>query len=63
MKSAVNVLVIFLTVLYLPMAWFMSYLTYSHIHATELMWFLFWVNIPINILITIVVKMMEKLNK
>lgn len=49
MKLAVSCMSIALAVIYLPIAWFMSFLLYSHVHATELMWFLFWINIPFGI--------------
>lgn len=61
MKTTVNLIVISLGLIYLPMAWFMMYLVYSHIQATELMWFLFWVNIPFNLLTTIVLEIAKRL--
>ncbi len=63
MKNSVNLIIIFLAVIYLPMAWFMQYLVYKHIGATELMWFLFWVNVPFTVINTVVVKIAEKLNQ
>lgn len=62
MKNAINILVIFFSIVYLLMVWFMSYLVYKHIGATELMWFLFWVNVPFSILTTIVGRIVEHIN-
>ena len=63
MKNTVNALAIFFSFIYLPMAWFMQYLVYSLINATELMWFLFWVNVPFMIISQIISIMVRKVNK
>ena len=43
-------------------AWslFLSYKILEFIDATELMWFLFWTNIPMIVVVNIVGRMMEK---
>lgn len=63
MKTSINILTIFLAFIYVPMATFMQFLVYNHIHATELMWFLFWVNVPFSILSIIIGNIAQKLNK
>lgn len=63
MKTIVNMLLVLIAFTYLPLTWYMSYLVYKHIHATELMWFLFWMNIPFGFLTTLVSEIAKKLNK
>ena len=43
----------------LPISTYASWLLYNHIHATELMWFLWWTLTPISILITVLLKVFE----
>jgi len=50
----------------LPSLFFSLYLTYQillHIHGTELMWFLFWLLVPMNILFTILCKVVDAMKE
>lgn len=39
---------------YLPISIYGSCLLYKHIHATDLMWFIWWMNIPVAIVTYII---------
>lgn len=56
MKIIVGLFAIFLM---LPITFYLQYKVFSIIGATELMWFLFWVNLPLAILMQIVSKLLE----
>lgn len=49
--------------IYLPFTFYMSYLLYKHVQATELMWFLWFMNIPVAILTTLVSVLMREASK
>lgn len=53
----VGLLAVFIT---LPLSIFNSYLLYKHIHATDLMWFLFYFNLPIVIIINVITTITTK---
>lgn len=38
----------------LPLYLFMGWLLYSHVKATELMWFLFWFSTPFTVLTNVI---------
>ena len=52
-------LVVFVTV---PIAFYLQYQILKRVDATELMWFLFWVNVPITLLFHVVQKVAERSN-
>ena len=43
----------------LPIAFVLQYQILAHIDATPLMWVLFWVNLPVVILVTALAKIVE----
>lgn len=43
----------------LPIWFYLMYHVLERVHATELMWFLFWVYMPFTMLISIVSKLVE----
>lgn len=51
-KATVGCFVGILAVAYLPIVWVMQFLVYQHIHATDVMWTLFWISIPVGFLVT-----------
>lgn len=57
LKIIVGLVGIFLT---LPITFYLQYKVFSIIGATELMWFLFWVNLPFVILIQVISRMVDK---
>jgi len=44
----------------LPVQFYLQYQVLARVNATELMWFLFWVNLPLIVLMQIVNKLVEK---
>lgn len=62
MKKSLSIIGFFIGIVYLPLAWYASYLIYRHIGATELMWFLFWLNIPLSAVSMAVGKMVQSLS-
>lgn len=43
----------------LPITFYLQYKVFSIIGATELMWFLFWMNLPILILLQLISKLLD----
>ena len=54
MKTILTVASVFLLFLYIPLGIYQTYLLYQHVHATELMWFLWLINIPFIIVSAII---------
>lgn len=40
--------------MYLPVSVYAGWLMYNHVHATDLMWFLFWLQYPLLIVSQII---------
>jgi hypothetical protein len=45
----------------LPLQIYLSFLLYKHVHATDLMWFLWWLSFPLNILFTVINTIADKI--
>ncbi|MCK5293889.1 MAG: hypothetical protein KAJ49_04505 [Arcobacteraceae bacterium] len=45
---------------YLPIWFYLMYKILQYIEASELMWFLFWIYLPVTIIITIISKIGEE---
>ena len=58
--QGISVVFFFIT---LPIALFQGYLLYSHVRATELMWFLFWFNVPVVIFAQIISLLLREASK
>lgn len=52
-------ILLILSLICLPISFYLSYKTYTMIGATELMWFLYWVNMPVIIIVQIINKLIE----
>ena len=63
MKTGLSLLAFFFGIVTLPITIFSSYLLYQHIQATDLMWFLWWMIVPLTILTTLCAKIAEHLAK
>ncbi len=50
MNNALKVASLFFVFVHLPLAWYAGFLLYRHVQATELMWFLYIINIPISLI-------------
>lgn len=48
---------------YLPLGIYGSWLLYQHVHATDLMWFIWWLLIPFNIVLTVIVEITKVVAK
>ena len=44
----------------MPIWWYLLYKVLEASHATELMWFLFWIYVPFGLFTGIVAKMVQK---
>lgn len=44
---------------YLPIGFYLMYKVLKFVEATELMWFLFWIYVPVTIIISIITKVVE----
>ena len=59
MASKQTIASILLGLMYLPLAFFLMYLILKHIHATELMWFVWIISIPLALATNILAKLAE----
>jgi hypothetical protein len=50
MKILLKFVSVLIALLVLPMQFYQSWLLYNHIHASPIMWFLFWFIMPFSIL-------------
>ena len=61
--KALKVLVGMVGLFWLPFQIYMSWLLYRHVQATELMWFLWWVHVPVlvftSLMTSVVFKVLE----
>lgn len=46
-----------------PIWYYLLYKILSAIQATELMWFLFWIYLPVSIFVGLILKIVEVMNK
>lgn len=60
MKALVIIIGLLSIFVILPIQFYLQYQVLERVHATELMWFLFWVNLPVIVLMQIVSKLAEK---
>ncbi len=58
--SGIKIVQFTLMLIMLPIGFYLQYKVFTIIGATELMWFLFWANMPIIIIIQIISKSLEK---
>ncbi len=63
MKVLLSILLIGISLIALPLNIFASFLLYQHVHATELMWFLWWATTPISIVMSILSQILIKVVK
>ena len=59
MANKITMASIVLGLMYLPLAFFLTYLILRHIHATELMWFVWIISIPLAVATNILAKLAE----
>jgi hypothetical protein len=57
LKIISGLLAVFLS---LPITFYLWYSVLKRVDASELMWFLFWVNLPVMIVVQIISKLTEK---
>jgi hypothetical protein len=48
-------------IIYLPVMIYSSWLMYLHIGATELMWFLWWLQIPLMVVVQVINTIVDKI--
>jgi hypothetical protein len=48
-----------LGLIYIPFSFYGSYLLLKHVQATELMWFIYWMNLPVIVVSTLLEKLAE----
>jgi hypothetical protein len=61
MKTKLTILSIGLSLIYLPLSFYLSYLILTKIDASELMWFLFWFTVPFGIAMSFLTKIIDSL--
>ena len=59
MANKITIASIVLGLMYLPLAFFLMYLILKHIHATELMWFIWIISLPLALGVNILSKLAE----
>ena len=47
--------------IYLPFSVYGSYLLYKHINASEIMWFIWWITIPVMIISSTITVVVDRL--
>jgi len=55
-RIIIAILGLFVTI---PITFYLQYKVLALVNATDLMWFLFWINVPVFILIQIISKVVE----
>ncbi len=60
MKALVVIVAVLMLVVCLPIQFYLQFQILKRVDATELMWFLFWVNVPVFILGSVISKIVEK---
>jgi hypothetical protein len=63
MKKTLGCLAAIIGLLYLPLSFYSSWLLYQHVQATDVMWLLFWINVPITTILAFIGKIIEQLGK
>lgn len=58
MKTSKKIAVI-LSLVYLPIGLYITFWILSQLNPDRLVWFLYWINVPVVIIITIISKMVE----
>jgi hypothetical protein len=43
----------------LPLSIYMSWLLFNHVKATELMWFIWWINLPLLVVANVAAKFIK----
>ena len=59
MKKLESVLALVTLLVVLPIWYYLMYQILVRVNATELMWFLFWVYIPVNFIMSGIAKIIE----
>lgn len=54
MKKTLNIMSTIIGVCVLPLYIYASYLLYKHVKATEVMWFIWWLQLPFTIIVTLI---------
>lgn len=60
MKALVVIIGLLAIFAILPIQFYLQYQLLARVHATELMWFLFWVHVPLVLLMHVISKIAEK---
>lgn len=60
LKIIVGILGLFVV---LPISMYLQFQILKRVDASELMWFLFWINIPAIFLIQVITKIVESINE
>jgi hypothetical protein len=60
LKTAAALLAIFIS---FPISIYIRYSLLAAVHADRLLWFLFWVDVPVTILLQVIVRAIESANK
>ncbi len=64
MLQGLTIAIGLVTVLFiLPLSVYQSWLLYNHVHATELMWFIWWIIMPLSTLLSIVLQVAKSIAK
>jgi hypothetical protein len=63
MSLFLDITTVLVGLLYLPFSFYLTYLMLMKIGASDLMWFLFWLLIPIGIVFQIISKLAEMESK
>ena len=62
-KLALGIISLIFGLLALPFGLYLTYLTLIRIEATELMWFIFWLYVPLIIIFQIVSKIFDSMKE
>jgi hypothetical protein len=57
MKTANTFMELVTLLVTFPVSWYLSWLLYNHVGATELMWFLWWLILPLNLTFQIITRL------
>lgn len=58
MKTS-KIIAVILGLLVLPIGFYLTYWMISQLNADRLIWFLFWIYVPVIIIVTIITKLIE----
>jgi hypothetical protein len=62
MKTVLSLVTLTIGLMTLPLSVYASWILYNHIKATELMWFIWWIQLPLTVLVTVLSQIVKTMS-